>query len=89
MIEIDDLHAIVPIEKIKKLKNEKEKSDEKLELYKEVMKNVELFLTFWYEQTTEFGKVKDNFNAQDDFPCEMRIKNDRVKLKISTEKHED
>jgi len=89
MIDIDDLHAIVHIEEIKKLKSEKKKSEEKLELYKEVMKNVELFLTFWYEQTTEFGKIKDNFNAQDKFPCEMRIKNDRVKLKISTEKHED
>lgn len=82
MKDIDDLMALVNIEELKKLKNENQKKDELIEFHNEVFKNIELFLTFWYEESTEFGKIKDRFNDHDDFPCEMRVKNGRVKIKM-------
>lgn len=81
-MNIENLSALVNIKDLKRLDEEKERLEKKIELYQKVMKNVELFLTFWYEQTSEFGKVKDDFNDLDQIPCTLLVKNGKVKLKI-------
>jgi hypothetical protein len=76
--------ALVSIKDIKQLKNKNQKNEKRIEFYKEVLKNLELFLTFWYEHTSEFGKIKDEFNQHDGFDCEIRVKDGRVKIKMNT-----
>lgn len=87
MRDIDDMMALVNVEELRKLKNENKKRGEVIDFHQEVFKNIELFLTYWYEQSTEFGKIKDNFNQMDKFPCEIRVNdNGRVKVKMDNPK---
>lgn len=85
MRDLDDLMALVPIDEIKELKNQNKEYEDKLALYNRVMENVELFLSFWYKESSEFGKIKDNFNENDSIPCELRLVDNRVKLKIEAD----
>lgn len=78
---IDELPVIVSGEEIREMKNEIEEKEDILDVYNEIFKHVELFLTYWYKNSSEFGKIKDNFNEGDE-PCELRLKDDRIKIKI-------
>lgn len=90
MIDIDKMSALVNVQEIKELNKEYEKRGEIIEFYEdEVLKNLELFLTFWYEESSEFGKIKDSFNDHDEFPCELRVRNGRVKIKMTNTDNEE
>jgi len=63
--------------------------EDRLRLYNEVLEKVELFLTFWYENTTEFGKIRDDFNDSDEVDAELRVIDGRVKIKIGQIDYEE
>jgi len=86
-IDIDSAPILVNKSDLEDLIEEKDKLKNTIEFYNQVLKNIELFLTFWYDETTEFGKVKDAFNDLDDPSCEMRVVNGRVKLKLNDEEN--
>lgn len=83
MRELDEMMALVPIKELKELKKDRNKKEDLIEFHNEVFKNLELFLTYWYENTKEFGKIKDDFNQNDEFPCELVRKNGRIKVKMN------
>jgi len=80
--DIKQLPVILNQEKLQSLIDEKDEYKDRLEVYNTVMEKVELFLTFWYKNTTEFGKIRDDFNDSDEVNAKLRVKNERVKIKI-------
>lgn len=83
-IDVEGLPVILNQEQIRDANQTIERKDNKLEVFQEVMQSLERFLTYWHENGTEFGKMKDTFN-ESDMPGEIRINSQgRVKVKIDT-----
>ena len=85
--KLDNAPIIVNREDLQELIEGYEERGDKMKLYNEVLSKVELFLTFCYEHTTEFGKIKDDFNESDEVDAELRLQDDRIKIKIGNEKN--
>jgi len=79
----NDKPVIIQLGELKEIENQKDEYEERLNLYNEVLKHVESFLTFWYEHTEEFGKIRDDFNEIDEFPAKLLLKDGRIKIKIN------
>lgn len=82
MEKYNDKPVLITLGELKKLESENSEYEERMNLYNEVLKHVESFLTFWYEHTEEFGKIRDDFNEIDEFPAKLLLKDGRIKIKI-------